>query len=213
MPDPAAPRRPDQSPYPSEEIEYLRAADPRLREVIDRVGEVHRALEPDLWWALVDAICSQQLSVKASATIVGRVAALGGNGRPGPEELLALPDEALRGAGLSGAKTRYVRDLATRWLDGSLPHDDIAGMDDDQVIAALTQVKGIGVWTAEMVLMFALGRPDVLPVDDLGIRVAAQRIFGLEERPGPDELRRLAEPWRPHRTLACRYLWRSLTLP
>jgi DNA-3-methyladenine glycosylase II len=212
MPDPGA-QRPTGTVYPPEEVAYLREADPRLRRVIDRVGEIERTLEPDLWWALVDAICSQQLSVKASATILGRVAALTGNGRPGPEEMLALPDPTLRGAGLSGAKTRYVKDLAARWLDGSLPHAAIPTLADEEVIAALTQVKGIGTWTAEMVLMFALGRPDVLPVDDLGIRVAAQRIYGLSERPGPEALRELAEPWRPYRTLACRYLWRSLTLP
>ena len=214
MPDPNAPvRRPEHSPYPEEAVAHLRAADPRMADLIDRIGPLEQALEPDLWWALVDAICSQQLSVKAAATILGRVAALGGNGRPGPEQVLALPDEALRGAGLSGAKTRYVRDLATRWLDGSLSHAEIPSMSDAAVIEALTAVKGIGTWTAEMVLMFALGRPDVLPVDDLGIRVAAQRVYGLDERPGPEPLLRLGEPWRPWRTLASRYLWRSLTLP
>jgi len=214
MPDPNAPvRRPEHAPFPAAAVEHLRAADSRLREVIDRIGPLEQTLEPDLWWALVDAICSQQLSVKASATILGRVAGLGDNGRPGPEQILALPDESLRGAGLSGAKTRYVRDLATRWLDGSLPHARIPEMDDAEVIAALTQVKGIGTWTAEMVLMFALGRPDVLPVDDLGIRVAAQRLYGLEERPGAEELQRLGEPWRPYRTLASRYLWKTLAEP
>jgi DNA-3-methyladenine glycosylase II len=212
MPDPGAAAETAANAYPAGAMEHLRRADPRLREVIDRIGPLEQTLEPDLWWALVDAICSQQLSVKASATILGRVEALTGNGRPGPEALLALPEEALRGAGLSGAKTRYVRDLASRWLDGSLPHAQIPEMDDEAVVAALTQVKGIGVWTAEMVLMFALGRPDVLPVDDLGIRVAAQRLYDLAERPGPDELRALGEPWRPYRTLACRYLWRSLAV-
>ena len=213
MPDPSAPRRPERIPYPAEAVQQLRAADPLLRAVIDQVGPLEQSLEPDLWWALVDAICSQQLSVKASATILGRVEALTGNGRPGPQDMLDLPVETLRGAGLSGAKTRYVKDLAERWLDGSLPHADIPRLSDEEVIAALTLVKGIGVWTAEMVLMFALGRPDVLPVDDLGIRVAAQRIYGLAERPGAEELRAIGEPWRPHRTLASRYLWRSLTLP
>lgn len=214
MPDPDAlsARRPGRAAADAEAVAHLRAADARLAGVIDRVGPIEASLEPELWWALVDSICSQQLSVKAATTILGRVAALGAQGRPGPAEVLALPEEALRGAGLSGAKTRYVRDLAARWLDGSLPHARIPTMPDDEVVAALTQVRGIGVWTAEMVLIFALGRPDVLPVGDLGIRVAAQRLYDLPERPGPEELRRIAEPWRPYRTLASRYLWRSLAL-
>jgi DNA-3-methyladenine glycosylase II len=159
----------------------------------------------------VDAIASQQLSVKASATIVGRLAMLGEDGAcPGPAALLAQPDDVLRGCGLSGAKTRYVKDLAARWLDGSLRHDRLHELPDDAVVAELTQVKGIGVWTAEMILIFTLGRPDVLPVDDLGIRNAVQRAYALPQRPAKAELLRLGEPWRPHRTLASRYLWKSL---
>ncbi|HEX2190256.1 MAG TPA: DNA-3-methyladenine glycosylase [Longimicrobiaceae bacterium] len=209
-PSPATRRRDAALPDP-EAVAHLRAADPVLRGVIDRVGPFEAAMERDLWWALVDAIASQQLSVKAAATIVGRLHALGeGGAPPGPEQLLDAPDETLRGAGLSRAKTTYVRDLAARWLDGRLRRDEIPGLPDEEVIATLTQVKGIGRWTAEMVLIFCLDRPDVLPVDDLGIRVAAQRWYGLPERPGRDELERIAEPWRPFRTLASRYLWRSL---
>lgn len=209
-PPPATRRRDAALPDPVA-VAHLRAADPVLREVVDRVGTFEVALERDLWWALVDAIASQQLSVKAAATIVGRLHALGEGGRPpAPERILAAPDEALRGAGLSGAKTAYVRDLAARWLDGRLRPDEIPDLPDEEVIGVLTQVKGIGRWTAEMVLIFCLDRPDVLPVDDLGIRVAAQRAYGLSERPGRAELERIAEPWRPHRTLASRYLWKSL---
>lgn len=194
-----------------EAVAHLRAADPVMRGVIDRVGSFEIAMERDLWWALVDAISSQQLSVKAAATIVGRLHALGGGGGPPtPEQLLALPDEALRGAGLSRAKTAYVRDVAARWLDGTLRQDAIPRLPDEEVVATLTRVKGVGRWTAEMILVFCLDRPDVLPVDDLGIRVAAQRWYGLPERPGRAELERIAEPWRPFRTLASRYLWRSL---
>ncbi|MEW5928494.1 MAG: DNA-3-methyladenine glycosylase [Gemmatimonadota bacterium] len=196
-----------------EAVAHLRAADPVLRGVIDRVGTFEIAMERDLWWALVDAIASQQLSVKAAATIVGRLHALGTDGRPPtPEQVLALPDETLRGAGLSRAKTAYVRDVAARWLDGSLRHDEIPALPDEEVIAALTQVKGIGRWTAEMILVFCLDRPDVLPVDDLGIRVAAQRWYDLPERPGKEQLTVIAEPWRPYRTLASRYLWKSLNV-
>jgi DNA-3-methyladenine glycosylase II len=196
-----------------EAVAHLRAADPVLRGVVDRVGTFEITMERDLWWALVDAISSQQLSVKAAATIVGRLHALGADGRPPtPAEVLALPDETLRGAGLSRAKTAYVRDVAARWLDGSLRHDEIPTLPDEEVIATLTRVKGIGRWTAEMILVFCLDRPDVLPVDDLGIRVAAQRWYGLPERPGKAELERIAEPWRPFRTLASRYLWKSLNV-
>jgi DNA-3-methyladenine glycosylase II len=198
-------------PYTPEAAAHLCAADPVLGAIIDRIGPLQVALEPDLWWSLVDAIASQQLSVKAAATIVARVAALGEDGTPpGPAALLVAPDEALRACGLSGAKTRYVKDLAARWLDGSLRHGLLVEMTDAEAIAELTQVKGIGVWTAEMVLIFTLGRPDVLPVDDLGIRVAVQRAYGLAARPEKAELERIGEPWRPHRTLASRYLWRSL---
>ena len=203
-------RRPVRAPAPDAAIEHLRRADPVLRELIDRVGPIELTSEPDLWWSLVDAIVAQQLSVKAAATISGRVAALGTNGRPTPAEIIAIDDDALRAAGFSRAKVRYVKDLATRWLDGSLHHARIPQLSDDEVIAELTAVKGIGVWTAEMILIFTLGRPDVLPVDDLGVRVAAQRLYGLAARPGRDELLRLGEPWRPWRTLASRYLWRSL---
>lgn len=204
-------RRPGRALPPEEALAHLRAADPVLREIIDRVSPLEMTLEPDLWWSLVDAIASQQLSVKAASTIVGRVAALAPEGRrPGPEEIFATPDDRLRACGLSGAKTRYVKDLAARWLDGSLRQEEIPHLPDEEVIAVLTQVKGIGRWTAEMVLMFTLGRPDVLPVDDLGLRNAVQRAYALPERPLKDELTRIAEPWRPWRTVASRYLWRSL---
>jgi DNA-3-methyladenine glycosylase II len=182
-----------------------------LREVIDRVGPFEPGHEPDLWRSLVGSIISQQLSVKAAATIESRVAALGdGEGFPAPQRLLALPEEALRACGLSGAKTRYVKDLAGKWLDGTLQPERIAALPDEEVIAELTQVKGIGRWTAEMVLIFTLRRPDVLPVDDLGFRNAVQRAYGLAERPGASELQRLGEPWRPYRSIATLYLWRSL---
>ncbi|HET7232695.1 MAG TPA: DNA-3-methyladenine glycosylase [Longimicrobium sp.] len=201
-------RRPQRSTPSPQALDHLRRADPVLAAAIDTVGPIEWAVEPDLWWGLIDSIISQQVSVKAAAAIIGRVAALGAHGRPTPDEVAAMDDDALRAAGLSRAKVRYVKDLAARFLDGSLLPDAIAGMSDGQVIAELTKVKGIGVWTAEMILIFTLGRPDVLPVDDLGIRVAVQRLYALAERPGRDELLRIAEPWRPWRSLASRYLWR-----
>ncbi|HEV2131620.1 MAG TPA: DNA-3-methyladenine glycosylase [Longimicrobiaceae bacterium] len=197
--------------FPPEAVDHLRRADPVLREVIDRVGPFEPAHEPDLWRSLVGSIISQQLSVRAAATIESWVAALGdGVGFPEPQRLLALPEETLRACGLSGAKTRYVKDLAGKWLDGTLQPERIAALPDEEVIAELTRVKGIGRWTAEMVLIFTLRRPDVLPVDDLGFRNAVQRAYGLPERPGAAELQRLGDAWRPYRSIATLYLWRSL---
>lgn len=206
-------RRLARKPVPEGAIEALRAGDPVLREVIDRVGLFEASFEPDLWWALVDAIASQQLSVKAAATISGRVADLGPRGkRPPPEQLLDTPDETLRACGLSRAKTAYVKDLAAKWIDGTLEPRRIPKMPDEEVIEHLVRVKGIGRWTAEMVLIFTLGRLDVLPVDDLGLRVAVQKAYGLDERPLKPELERIGEPWRPYRSIATLYLWRSLNV-
>ena len=201
---------PSRQGVPSEALESLSRADPVMRGIIERVGPFEPSFEPDLWWSLVDAIVSQQLSIKAAATIAGRIAALvPDGGRPTPEEILATPDETLRACGLSRAKTLYVKDLATKWLDGTLEPDRFDAFSDEEVIDHLVRVKGIGRWTAEMVLMFTLARPDVLPVDDLGLRVAVQEAYGLGERPGRAELERLGEPWRPWRSIASFYLWRS----
>jgi DNA-3-methyladenine glycosylase II len=196
---------------PPRAVDALRAADPVLRAVIERVGSFEMVVEPDLWWSLVDAIASQQLSVKAAATIVGRVERLGPDGRrPEPADLLAVPDEALRACGLSGAKTRYVKDLAARWLDGTLKHHRLPSLPDEEVVEHLVRVKGIGRWTAEMNLIFTLGRADVLPVDDLGLRTAVQREYGLPEGPGREELAAIGQAWKPWRSVATRYMWRSL---
>ena len=202
--------RPSRQGVPPEALESLSQADSVLRGIIARVGPFEPSFEPDLWSSLVDAIVSQQLSIKAAATIAGRVAALAPDGRrPTPEEILATPDEALRACGLSRAKTVYVKDLAAKWLDGTLEPERFGAFTDEEVIEHLVRVKGIGRWTAEMVLMFTLGRPDVLPLDDLGLRVAVQEAYGLEQRPGRAELERLGEPWRPWRSIASFYLWRS----
>ncbi len=206
-------RRSSQSAFPDGAVDHLRSVDPVLQEIIDRVGPFEPSLEPDMWWALVDAIASQQLSVKAAATIVGRIAALGEGVRPGPEAILATPDEQLRACGLSGAKVRYVRDLAAKWLDGTLQPERWPDLSDEELIAELIQVKGIGRWTAEMLLMFSLGRPDVLPVDDLALRVAMQRAYGLPDRPKKVQMEEIGSSWRPFRTVASLYLWRSLRAP
>jgi DNA-3-methyladenine glycosylase II len=161
--------------------------------------------------ALVRAIVGQQLSVRAARAIYGRLLARFSDRPPTPSEILADDPEELRmAAGLSRAKVTYLRSLAEHVLSGELELERLDELDDDRVIAELTAVKGIGLWSAQMFLMFQLERPDVLAVGDLGIRRAMEIAYGLPELPQPVEMERIAEPWRPYRTLACRYLWRSL---
>ncbi len=189
----------------------LAAADPMLAPWIDRVGPCAFATRPteSMVEALVGAIVHQQLSGKAASTILGRVRALGGDAFPSPQQLLGLPDEALRGAGLSGAKAAAVRDVATRSLDGRLVTlEQAAALDDDALVAALLPVRGIGRWSVEMVLMFRLGRPDVLPVNDLGIRKGFQRVYGGDALPDTAVLQAQGARWQPLRSAAAWYLWR-----
>lgn len=195
--------------------DHLTRVDEKLARVIERVGRspiADRAKESfdanQAFKALVHVIVSQQLSGKAADTIFGRVEALGGGALPGPAELLAIPDEKLRAAGLSGAKTRGVKDLAARVLDGSLQLASLHAHDDDAVIEALTKVRGIGRWSAEMFLMFRMGRPDVLSTGDLGLRKGMMELFGLRDLPDPATMERLSAHWRPFRSVACWYLWR-----
>lgn len=195
---------------------HLAAADKVMAGLVSRIGamtmERRRRGRPkgDAYGALLRAIIGQQLSVKAAATIFDRVLAIFGGRMPTAQELLEADADALRGAGLSGRKVEYLKDLAAHVESGKLELDRLDELSDDEIIAELTAVRGLGVWTAHMFLMFHLERPDVLPVGDLGIRNAVAAAYGLDEPPAPDELERLAEPWRPHRTLACLYLWESL---
>jgi DNA-3-methyladenine glycosylase II len=195
--------------------QHLRGADPALRRLIDSQGPIdpeqdRRGSRPDAYEAIARAIVGQQLSTKAAASIWEKVLGLFGGKTPTPKQIIAAEPQELRDAGLSWSKVSYLRDLAERIADGDLDVASLDQLDDEQVVESLTEVKGIGRWTAEMFLIFSLGRPDVLPVGDLGIRRGAQLTLGLDELPEPEELERLAEPWRPHRTLACLYLWRSL---
>lgn len=204
-----SPRAASGAAIPPEAIALLER-DQVMRGIIARVGPFEPSHEPDLWWSLIDAITSQQLSIKAAATIAGRIAALvPGDRRPTPAEIIDTPDESLRACGLSRAKTTYVKDLAARWLDGSLEPERLHLLSDEEVQERLVRVRGIGRWTSEMVLMFTLGRPDILPVDDLGLQVAIQEAYDLPARPGRVEMERIAEPWRPWRSIASFYLWRS----
>lgn len=185
--------------------------DPRLSALIKRVGRCRlpeaRTREP--FAALVRAILSQQLSGKAADTIHGRVVTLvGGQEALLPAALLAVDPVALRGAGVSRPKISYLRDLAERVLDGRLDLHALETSSDEEVIAAITAVKGLGRWSAEMFLMFRLNRPDVFPVADLGIVKGVQKLLGMKRRPKPRTLERLAESWRPYRSVAAWYLWR-----
>ena len=189
----------------------LARRDPVLRDLMRRYGPcgLANAQHTDPFRALVHAIIAQQLSTKASATIEARFAALF-EGAPTPAAVAATPDARLRAIGFSSQKLGYLRDLCRRVEDGTLPLAALDQLPDEDVIGALTQVKGIGRWTAEMFLMFRLHRPDVLPVGDLGIVKAVRRAYRLRKSPSAARLLRLGEAWRPYRSVACWYLWASL---
>lgn len=197
----------------------LAAADPTMAALIRRLGEIdlqtrlrRRAEErpADAYGALLRAIVGQQLSTKAARTIYLRVLERFGGATPSPEQLLAAPEADLRAAGLSGRKVEYVRDLAAHVLSGKLELDRLEELPDEEVIAEIVAVRGLGRWTAEMFLLFHLERPDVLSGGDLGIRKAIQVEYGLEEMPTPTRVIEIGEAWRPHRSLASLYLWESL---
>ena len=187
--------------------------DPVLGAAVKRIGPCGLAARQrhDHLTALIGAIVSQQLSTRAAATIFGRFVALFPDGAiPGAAAIHALEDQALRGVGLSGQKVGYLRDLCARIGDQRLVLDELDALADEQVIERLTAVKGFGRWTAEMFLMFRLHRPDVLPVGDLGIVTAIQRLYGLRKRPDPKRILKIGEPWRPFRSVASWYLWQTL---
>jgi methylated-DNA-[protein]-cysteine S-methyltransferase len=193
-------------------VRYLRARDPALARVIERVGPFRIELQTtdSLFAALAEAIVYQQLTGKAAATIFGRVRALCPRSKLAPGALLALPDSALRGAGLSQAKMLSLQDLARRVQAKSLPTlRQVEALDDEAVIERLTEVRGIGRWTVQMLLIFRLGRRDVLPLDDYGVRKGFAAAFGKRDLPTKLELERYGERWKPHRSAASWYLWRA----
>jgi DNA-3-methyladenine glycosylase II len=198
-------------------IDYVRARrtlarrDPVIRSLMREHGACGLAdsQHTDPFQALIHAIVSQQLSTRAAATITARFEGLYG-GAPTPAQVMRTSDEQLRGVGLSIQKIGYIRDLCQRIQDASLPLTALDTLPDEEVVSALTQVKGIGRWTAEMFLMFRLHRPDVLPVGDLGIVKAVQKAYRLRKVPTPERLTRIGEAWRPYRSIACWYLWASL---
>jgi DNA-3-methyladenine glycosylase II len=197
-------------------VEHLRAADPVLRELVDEIGvdglgDPRAGRPDDHYGALVRSIVGQQLSTSAARAIYTRLTDRYGGRTPTPAEVLEDDPEELRAAaGLSRAKVTFLRSLAEHVIDGELELERLDDLPDEEVVAELVAVKGLGVWSAHMFLMFHLQRPDVLPVGDLGIRRAIMLRYALPALPAPAEMESIAEPWRPYRTLACRYLWRSL---
>jgi 3-methyladenine DNA glycosylase/8-oxoguanine DNA glycosylase len=192
-----------------EAIQHLHASDPVLSGIIDRVGEYRiQFREPD-FETLVKSIVYQQLSGRVASVIFGRLVKAAG-GRLTPEHILKLRPSRMRTLGLSTQKTAYIRDLARHTRDGRLVFEELPELPDSAAIERLTQVKGIGEWTAHMFLMFALRRTDILPVGDLGIRNAIRRAYGMAELPTIAEIERMAVRWRPYCTIASWYLWRSL---
>jgi DNA-3-methyladenine glycosylase II len=193
-------------------VRHLKRVDPVLARVIERVGPCRIQLRDGgtHFQALVRSIVFQQLSGKAAGTIHARFVALFPADGPEPAPLLAFTDAQLRGVGLSRQKIGYLRDLAGKVASGALPLGAVHEMDDDELIDHLVQVKGIGRWTAQMFLMFRLGRRNVLPELDLGIQNAIRRAYGKRKRPSPQQVRAIGAKWSPHSTVACWYLWRSL---
>ena len=203
---------------PANAIAHLKAADPALAAIIDTIGPFRMQLKVSrsLFGSLAEAIVYQQLSNKAAATIYGRVEALYPDAPDGftPRHILKTPDEALRGCGLSRAKVLAVQDLARRVEDGELPTLDVAqDIPDAELVERLVTVRGIGRWSAEMFLMFRLGRPDVLPLDDYSLRKAYAKAFRKRALPSPKALEKAGQKWRPYRTVASWYLWRVLDQP
>ena len=198
-------------------VRHLKRADAKLATLIERVGpfEMTLAETQSPFEALLESIVYQQLTGKAAATILGRVVALFAPKEfPSPEDLVAIADEKLRGAGLSRAKTAALKDLAAKTLQGVVPPlEELHRMEEEAIVERLTEVRGIGRWTVEMMLIFRLGRPDVMPVTDYGVRKGFMRTFRTRELPDPKKMLARAEAWRPYRSVAAWYMWRALDMP
>jgi DNA-3-methyladenine glycosylase II len=192
-------------------INHLKKCDPVLRGIIESVGPFRMEYGPPEFHSLAEAIVYQQLNGKAAITIFKRFAALAGEPLT-PEGILKLTDEQLRSVGLSKQKSAYLKDLAAKTASGLLDFSRLREMPDEEVIKHLTQVKGIGVWTAQMFLMFTLKRPDVLPTGDYGVQAAIKKHYRKRKLPKPKDMEKIARAWAPYRSTACWYLWRSLDI-
>jgi len=192
-------------------INHLKKSDPVIREIINRVGPYRIEYGDPVFHSLAEAIVYQQLNGKAAFTIFKRFAALAGEPLT-PEGIMKVTDQQMRSAGLSKQKTSYLRDLAERTHRGELNFPGLADLSDEEVIEHLTQVKGIGVWTAHMFLMFSLRRPNVLPTGDFGVKMAIKKHYKKRKPPNPKQMEKIAKCWEPYRSVACWYLWRSLDI-
>ncbi len=192
-------------------INHLKKSDPIIREIINRVGPYRIEYGDPVFHSLAEAIVYQQLNGKAAFTIFKRFAALAGEPLT-PEGIMRVTDQQMRSAGLSKQKTSYLRDLAQRTHHGELNFSGLANLSDEEVIEHLTQVKGIGVWTAHMFLMFSLRRPNVLPTGDFGVKMAIKKHYKKRKPPNPKQMEKIAKCWEPYRSVACWYLWRSLDI-
>lgn len=190
-------------------IRHLKTSDPVLAAIIERVGPIKPAYGEPTFESLAESIVYQQLHGKAAATIYGRFEAAAG-GKVTPESVLALTEAQMRACGLSKQKLSYIRDLAAKTLSGDVDFEQLPEMSDDDVIEHLTRVKGIGMWSAQMFLMFALRRPNVMPTGDFGIRTAIMKAYRKRKMPKPKGMLKLARNWEPYCSIACYYLWRSL---
>lgn len=192
-------------------LNHLKNCDPVMRGIIERVGPFRMEYGPPEFHSLAESILYQQLNGKAAATIFARFVALTGDPVT-PQGILKLSLEQLRGVGLSKQKSAYLRDLAEKTASGLLDFSKLADLPDEEVIAHLTQVKGIGIWTAQMFLMFTLRRPDVLPTGDYGVQAAIKKHYRKRKLPKPKDMEKIARRWAPYRSIACWYLWRSLDI-
>ncbi|HVI23191.1 MAG TPA: DNA-3-methyladenine glycosylase [Myxococcales bacterium] len=201
---------------PAEAVRHVSGRDKRLARLIENVGPLGlRVYRQNPFEALSESIVYQQLAGRAAAAIFGRMVRLFHPRRfPTPEDLLGMPEERLRGAGLSRGKIAALRDLAAKTIDGTVPPmRELRRLSDDEVVERLCAVRGVGRWTAEMLLIFRLGRPDVLPATDYGVRKGFAKVYGRKELPTPKELLAAGEKWRPYRTVASWYFWRALETP
>ena len=187
----------------------LARLDPRIKALIEKVGPCTLSPDPNAFRILASSIVSQQISTKAAESISGRVRGLCGRGGVRPKRVMELTDEELRAAGLSRSKVLSMRSLSQFFLDNAALVRRLDSLSDQEVIDALLPIRGVGVWTAQMFLIFSLGRPDVLPTADFGFRAGVRDIYGLDDLPKAQVLEELAEPWRPWRTVATWYFWRS----
>src|SRR6202049_1978527 len=192
-------------------LNHLKKSDPILRAIIERVGPCRMEFGLPEFCSLAEAIVYQQLNGKAAVTIFKRFAALAGEPLT-PDGILRLSDERLRSVGLSKQKSAYLKDLAAKTASGLLDFARLSGLTDDEVIQHLTQVKGVGVWTAHMFLMFSLRRPNVLPTGDYGVQMAIRKHYKKRKLPKPKDMEKIAKAWEPYRSVACWYMWRSLDI-